>query len=56
MKHTNVTKIDVKNNDEDLCSTRQITITNCNKYVFWKLILNFFKKNPKLCLHCNMNV
>lgn len=41
MKHTNVTKIDVKNIDEDLCPTRQITITNCNKYVFNTFILNF---------------
>lgn len=44
MKHTNVTKIDVKNNDEDLCSTRQITITNCNKYVFRE---TYFKSKKK---------
>lgn len=55
MKHTTVTKIDVKNNDEDLCSTRQITITNCNKYVFEKTYFRL-KKKCKLLLLFRINV
>lgn len=38
-RFANITKVDVKNLDEDsyMCTMRQIVLTNCNKCVYYKL-------------------